>query len=453
MEGRRKALLRLALVSCAFGLAMAWFMYAFDASTEAFGFDESLPFTFKQSAKLATAAVLLLYPAVSKQRISGKVSIAATTLSAVLCVVALTAASAFEGSELALLIAGGAFCGLAFSLPLASWISGGIGRSFAWLFLSVSLGAIVTGILSCTFYLLPDPVSWWLAAAMPLCSISLFVWLGRSQDDAGLLPDASRPHASLLYFVGFLLGGGLVWPIFLNNWMPDVELSWLWFFVPCGLGSCAIVVGSAKGRIPSEIVYSLLVGISCIVSLLALSPLFQNAVFYSAMFMSAWFLLLFALAGSVWYGSAYRDGALRAACTSVASIYLAQFAMHFVMLHFSRHDFVLLVAAVVLLALSLVILLIAQAKSLASRRQDGRRDAAAEEDERLEGIVEAYALTEREGDVMRLLAKGNSVKGIAEKLVVSENTVKFHRGNIYQKLGINSRQSLIDMIAASDEGR
>ncbi len=48
-------------------------------------------------------------------------------------------------------------------------------------------------------------------------------------------------------------------------------------------------------------------------------------------------------------------------------------------------------------------------------------------------------LTERETDVLRLLAQGLSNKQIARTLNVGEKTVKFHVGNILAKLGVSSR--------------
>jgi NarL family two-component system response regulator LiaR len=48
-------------------------------------------------------------------------------------------------------------------------------------------------------------------------------------------------------------------------------------------------------------------------------------------------------------------------------------------------------------------------------------------------------LTERELDVLRLLAQGDGDREIAEKLVVSERTVHFHVGNILSKLHLANR--------------
>jgi DNA-binding NarL/FixJ family response regulator len=49
------------------------------------------------------------------------------------------------------------------------------------------------------------------------------------------------------------------------------------------------------------------------------------------------------------------------------------------------------------------------------------------------------ALTERETDVLRLLAAGKANKEIAAALSIGEQTVKTHVSNILGKLGIQSR--------------
>jgi DNA-binding NarL/FixJ family response regulator len=48
-------------------------------------------------------------------------------------------------------------------------------------------------------------------------------------------------------------------------------------------------------------------------------------------------------------------------------------------------------------------------------------------------------LTERETDVLKLIAQGKANKEIAAALTIQENTVKTHVSNILQKLGVQSR--------------
>ncbi|MEU6386041.1 LuxR C-terminal-related transcriptional regulator [Streptomyces bauhiniae] len=53
--------------------------------------------------------------------------------------------------------------------------------------------------------------------------------------------------------------------------------------------------------------------------------------------------------------------------------------------------------------------------------------------------TESWGLAPREAEVLRLLTAGRRNRQIATQLGISENTVKFHTSQIYQKLGVNSR--------------
>lgn len=56
---------------------------------------------------------------------------------------------------------------------------------------------------------------------------------------------------------------------------------------------------------------------------------------------------------------------------------------------------------------------------------------------------QAYHLTEREKAVMRLMAAGLNNREIAEKLIVSQATVKFHVSSILSKLGAATRTEAV----------
>jgi len=54
-------------------------------------------------------------------------------------------------------------------------------------------------------------------------------------------------------------------------------------------------------------------------------------------------------------------------------------------------------------------------------------------------------LTQRESEVLELLVSGHSNKGVAAKLVVSEDTVKTHIRGLYRKLGVSDRSGAISV--------
>ena len=58
----------------------------------------------------------------------------------------------------------------------------------------------------------------------------------------------------------------------------------------------------------------------------------------------------------------------------------------------------------------------------------------------------ALGLTLRELEVVHLMLSGNSLKGIAQKLSISPETVKVHRRHIYSKLGVRSHPELFAIL-------
>lgn len=62
-----------------------------------------------------------------------------------------------------------------------------------------------------------------------------------------------------------------------------------------------------------------------------------------------------------------------------------------------------------------------------------------------------FCLSKREVEVLFLLTGGYSIQGIADKLVISTNTVKTHTSHIYRKMGVNSRQEVINLRDSIEE--
>ena len=65
-------------------------------------------------------------------------------------------------------------------------------------------------------------------------------------------------------------------------------------------------------------------------------------------------------------------------------------------------------------------------------------------------VAESYGFTPRESEILVHLGQGRTARAISEKLVVSENTVKYHIKSIYQKLDVHSRDEVIDLIERSE---
>ena len=57
--------------------------------------------------------------------------------------------------------------------------------------------------------------------------------------------------------------------------------------------------------------------------------------------------------------------------------------------------------------------------------------------------IEALGITPRELEVLQLIAEGLSNKEMAERLFVSENTVKTHASRVFDKLGASRRTQAV----------
>jgi len=79
----------------------------------------------------------------------------------------------------------------------------------------------------------------------------------------------------------------------------------------------------------------------------------------------------------------------------------------------------------------------AMTRQTTARLLQGLADLSQPRAEPMEG------LTQREIELLRLVAEGLSNKAIAQALSISENTVKYHLKNILQKLGVQNRAEAV----------
>ena len=101
-----------------------------------------------------------------------------------------------------------------------------------------------------------------------------------------------------------------------------------------------------------------------------------------------------------------------------------------------------------------IVLLIAQLAALGALGYRGIRLAATpagpvDKADPLETLMANKGLTEREMQAARYLLKGYSIKMIAEAQGLSANTIQTHAKHLYQKLGIHSRDELVNLVEAS----
>jgi DNA-binding CsgD family transcriptional regulator len=71
----------------------------------------------------------------------------------------------------------------------------------------------------------------------------------------------------------------------------------------------------------------------------------------------------------------------------------------------------------------------------------------------IESLSKRYGLTEREKEVLLLLARGRNAQFIAKQLVISIHTAKTHIKHIYYKADIHTQQELLDTIEQAVSGK
>ncbi len=64
--------------------------------------------------------------------------------------------------------------------------------------------------------------------------------------------------------------------------------------------------------------------------------------------------------------------------------------------------------------------------------------------------LQTMPLTEREKEIVLLLAQGHPNKEIASRCNITEHTVKDHLKNVYQKTGIHQRTALLARLMGVD---
>lgn len=93
-----------------------------------------------------------------------------------------------------------------------------------------------------------------------------------------------------------------------------------------------------------------------------------------------------------------------------------------------------------------VYLLIMPESLMGSYLGDAGRSSSRPFYERCQAVADRCGLSEREFDVMVLLAKGRSNPRIQKELGISPGTTNSHLSSLYRKLGVHDKQEMIDLI-------
>lgn len=107
---------------------------------------------------------------------------------------------------------------------------------------------------------------------------------------------------------------------------------------------------------------------------------------------------------------------------------------------------ILLLAVGIVVCITVYLLCFTSTFDILTLRSQG--EAARSLDAVVEDISGRYELTQRETEVMRLLAVGRSLPYVQSELCIAEGTARSHAHNIYRKLDVHSRQELIDLVEA-----
>lgn len=88
----------------------------------------------------------------------------------------------------------------------------------------------------------------------------------------------------------------------------------------------------------------------------------------------------------------------------------------------------------------------APAEQLAGGDAPPGAETVADPFDQWDNFAALYHLTPRESEVLLLFARGRSYERIQETLTIARGTVNYHMSNAYRKIGISSRQDLLDRL-------
>lgn len=104
------------------------------------------------------------------------------------------------------------------------------------------------------------------------------------------------------------------------------------------------------------------------------------------------------------------------------------------------------VVSLCILAVYLMAMVLSEVRSATGSPQASSPAPPTALDELCTQLAESYGLSSRESEILPYLARGRGAKAVAEKLHISPETVRTHSKRIYEKMGVHTREELLDLI-------
>ena len=312
---------------------------------------------------------------------------------------------------------------------------------------------------------LPRPATVTIAVTLPLLSGYLASRKLRPGD-----ADAKEPSEPLqlkpfimnavLSLGALALTGSFVRALLLNATPIIGEGSYPWLLLVATLGSIVVVIVPLLSEESLDFVSAFKAAVFCLGLIFLLLPVIEfgsiaadilGLATYVVTMILVWVVLarvtkLYQLPASVMFGIGWASYTAGMLAGTFGGALLSSF--------FEITPRVLSIVTLVSVCLLFVVYLFvftekAMGRLLGGPTSESRRPFR----ERCLGIAASYGLTERETEIMMLVAKGRSTPRIREELGLTIGTTNTHMNHLYKKLDVHDRQELIDLVEGDLPGK
>lgn len=312
---------------------------------------------------------------------------------------------------------------------------------------------------------LPRPATVTIAVTLPLLSGYLASRKLRPGD-----ADAKEPSEPLqlkpfimnavLSLGALALTGSFVRALLLNATPIIGEGSYPWLLLVATLGSIVVVIVPLLSEESLDFVSAFKAAVFCLSLIFLLLPVIEfgsiaadilGLATYVVTMILVWVVLarvtkLYQLPASVMFGIGWASYTAGMLAGTFGGALLSSF--------FEITPRVLSIVTLVSVCLLFVVYLFvftekAMGRLLGGPTSESRRPFR----ERCLGIAASYGLTERETEIMMLVAKGRSTPRIREELGLTIGTTNTHMNHLYKKLDVHDRQELIDLVEGDLPGK